>query len=346
MESSDYIDDADLVEEVPHLEQIDLELPIELRGERLDKAIAKLLPDYSRSKIQNWLEAGHITQSGRVLTAKESVTGAQIIHIEIPSDPQNSAYQAEKIALDLIYSDEDLALICKPFGMVVHPAAGNWSGTLLNALLHHFPECSGVPRAGIVHRLDKDTSGILVVAKNLKAQNGLVQQLQDHSMQRKYLALAWGKTPPSKVIHGAIGRDPRDRLKMAIQSNGKEATTHLKTIAHTQFEGKDLSLVTCILETGRTHQIRVHLESLGYALVGDPIYKNKVPHQVATRLKEELLSLDIEFPGQFLHAGVLGFEHPLSKEWICYQANPPSAFLKTLDFLKFTPDIWQKEFES
>jgi 23S rRNA pseudouridine1911/1915/1917 synthase len=345
MELPDYIDDADPVEEVPVLDVLHLELPLQLRGERLDKAIAKILPEYSRSKIQTWLDAGHITHNDKVLHAKDSVTGAQTIQIVIPHDPQNDAYQAQDIPLEVIYSDKDLALIYKPFGMVVHPAAGNWSGTMLNAVLFHFPECSELPRAGIVHRLDKDTSGLLVIAKSLIAQTGLVHQLQNHSMQRKYLALAWGKTPANKVLHGAIGRDPRDRLKMAVQMNGKEATTHLRTLAHISFEGRDLSLVSCVLETGRTHQIRVHLESIGHALFNDPIYKNKIQHQVSGKLVSELHHDGIEFPGQFLHAGLLGFVHPVTKVFIRHHVPPPEPFLKTLAFLGVDPLTLQKELQ-
>jgi 23S rRNA pseudouridine1911/1915/1917 synthase len=345
MRPIDYIDDAELVEETLLGEVIQIELPLALRGERLDKALAKQLPDYSRSRIQVWLEAGLIRSESGVLDAKDSVLGLEKITISIPPDPQNSAFQAENIPLEIIYSDDHIAVIYKPFGMVVHPAVGNWSGTMLNALLHHFPECSEVPRAGIVHRLDKDTSGLLVVAKNLKAQHGLVKQLQDHSMERKYLALAWGRTPLEKIIHGAIGRDVRDRLKMSIVPNhGREATTHLKTLKHVAFEGKDISLITCVLETGRTHQIRVHLESLGHGLVGDPVYKNKIPHQIASRLQAVCHEKGFDIPGQLLHAGLLGFIHPIHGEHLRFQAKPPVGFLNLLDLLGIENKVWLREF--
>ncbi len=346
MEYSDYIDDAEVGEEVPLLQVIEFDLPVALRGERIDKAIAKVLPTYSRSRIQQWIEAGLVYENERQIQAKDHAMGIERIKISIPPDPQNTAYQAEDMPLQVVYEDSDIAIIDKPYGLVVHPAAGNWSGTLLNALLHHFPECSEVPRAGIVHRLDKDTSGLLVIAKNLEAQHSLVQQLQSRKMERRYIALAWGKTPMSKVIHGAIGRDSKDRLRMSMQtSGGKEATTHLTTLFHALFESKPISLVSCELETGRTHQIRVHLESLGHALINDPIYKNKIPHQTALVLKNQLYDAGIQFPGQFLHAGLLGLEHPRTKEHIRIHVQPPSAYIQTLEFLNIPHSAWEKVFD-
>jgi 23S rRNA pseudouridine1911/1915/1917 synthase len=346
MEYPDYIDDEHIGEEVSPESIIEVSLTPLSRGERIDKAIAKILTKYSRSKIQDWLEAGLVHHNGMPIDPKAHATGMEMLVIFVPLDPQNAAYQAENIPLEVAYHDMDIAIINKPYGMVVHPAAGNWSGTLLNAILYHFPECSQVPRAGIVHRLDKDTSGLLVIAKNISAQHLLVQQLQDRSMHRKYLALAWGKTPGQKVIHGAIGRDPKDRLKMSVKStHGKEATTHIKTLAHTSYCGKDISLIACELETGRTHQIRVHLESLGHALVNDPIYKNKIPLQISRQLFTDLVERQIDFPGQFLHAGNLGMIHPSTQKTIHFQSSPPKAFLETLQFLKIPPESWLKEFQ-
>lgn len=346
MEYSDYIDDAEGGEEVPPLQVIEFDLPVELRGERIDKAIAKVISSYSRSRIQQWIEAGLVYENERQIQSKDHAMGMEHVRISIPPDPQNSAYQAEDLPLEVVFEDADIAMINKPYGLVVHPGSGNWSGTLLNALLHHFPECSEVPRAGIVHRLDKDTSGLLVIAKTLAAQHALVQQLQSRSMERKYIALVWGKTPLSKVIHGAIGRDSKDRLRMSMQaSGGKEATTHVTTLHHASFEEKPISLVSCQLDTGRTHQIRVHLESLGHALVNDPIYKNKIPHQTALVLKNQLLDNDIQFPGQFLHAGLLGLEHPRTKEQVRFHVDPPIAFVQTLDFLNIPRTLWEKVFD-
>lgn len=346
MEYSDYIDDDEVGEEVTPLNHLEFDLPIEVRGLRIDKAIAQALPSYSRSKIQAWLESGLVFENTRQIHPKDHASGMEHIQITLPPDPQNTAYQAENLPLEIIYSDSDIAIINKPFGMVVHPAAGNWSGTLLNAVLHHFPQCNEVPRAGIVHRLDKDTSGLLVIAKNLEAQHALVQQLQNRSMERKYLALAWGKTPTQKVIHAAVGRDVKDRLKMSILTkHGKEASTHLKTLHTGIFEEKFISLVACILETGRTHQIRVHLESLGHALVNDPVYKNRIPYQTATSLKTQLDNQGINIPGQYLHAGLLGLEHPRTKESIRFECLAPPAFLETLAYLKFPSSTWQEVFK-
>ena len=345
MEYSDYIDDEHVGEEVSEGEVIELDITPEFRGERIDKAIAKLLTSYSRSKIQNWLEAGLVHSNGISIDPKSNASGMEHLRIYVPLDPQNGAYQAENIPLDIIYSDKDIAVINKQFGMVVHPGAGNWSGTLLNSVLYHFPECSLVPRAGIVHRLDKDTSGLLVIAKNIQAQHALVQQLQNRSMHRKYLALAWGKTPIQKVIHGAIGRDPKDRLKMSVRSNhGKEAITNLKTLHQVTYHEKFISLVTCVLETGRTHQIRVHLESIGHALVNDPIYKNKIPNQISAELIADLNTHKISFPGQFLHAGNLGLVHPTTFDSVQFQCQPPINFIETLSFLNIPSEVWQKEF--
>lgn len=341
----DYIDDTDAEEDSSAALVINCVLPLEFRGDRIDKAIAKALPNYSRSKIQQWLEAGLVFDNTRQIHSKDHAAGLENLHITVPQDPQNTAFTAEEIPLEIVYSDADIAIICKPFGMVVHPAAGNWSGTLLNALLHHFPECSLVPRAGIVHRLDKDTSGLLVIAKNIEAQHSLVQQLQNKTMDRQYMALAWGKTPQHKVVHGAIGRDSKDRLKMGIQSkNGKESTTRMTTCHQVQFEQRTISLVNCTLETGRTHQIRVHLESLGHALINDPVYKNKIPFQVAVILKAQLLEQGIDFPGQFLHAGLLGLEHPRTKDYLRFEQNAPDQFVAALQFLQFPAASYQDFF--
>jgi len=336
---------VDEVEEVPPLGVIQLEIPLSLRGERVDKAIAYLLPEYSRSRIQTWLEAGLILGTQGPLKAKDAVLGGQAVTLTIPHDPQNTAFSAENLPLEVIYSDSDLAVISKPCSMVVHPATGNWSGTLLNALLHHYPECAEVPRAGIVHRLDKDTSGLLVIAKNIQTQFGLVKQLQNRTMERQYLALAWGKTPGHQTIDQPIGRDPRDRLKMGLNGqNGKPAITHLKTIQHLLFEGKEISLLTCVLETGRTHQIRVHLESLGHALVNDGLYKKKIPQQVGVKLQLLMAQKNIQIPGQLLHAGLLGFDHPINGKPLRFQTPPPQAFQDLFNVLGFEQDRWEKEF--
>jgi 23S rRNA pseudouridine1911/1915/1917 synthase len=228
-------------------------------------------------------------EDGKFAQSKELVLGEQVLTVNVPEEPQNKAFSAENIPLDIVFSDESIAVINKPAGMVVHPAAGNWQSTLLNAILFHFPECENVPRAGIVHRLDKDTSGLLVIAKNIIVQNDLVKQLQARTVSRRYLALVWGSPPLEKTIITSIGRDTRDRLKMAVtEANGaKEAITIMKVLQTTQYEGRSLSLVECKLQTGRTHQIRVHLQYLGFPIVNDPIYQQKSPLQMQSQLMKK-----------------------------------------------------------
>lgn len=342
MEPLDYIDEDEVVVEESSPEQIQVIIPSTYRGERLDKTLAQLLPSYSRSRLQQWLERGLVVGSGQPLTAKTMVLGGESISLVIPEDPQNSAFKPENIPLDVVFEDDSVAIINKPAGMVVHPAAGNWSGTLLNALLFRFPECEMVPRAGIVHRLDKDTSGLLVVAKTLQAQTNLVRQLQERSVNRRYLALIWGKFPAQKVIRGSIGRDPRDRLKMSTQENSsaKEAVTHVRRLDCVEFAGSDISLVACKLETGRTHQIRVHLESLGYPLLNDPVYKKKVPNKAFDAIRERWLISGV-LPGQALHAAILGFSHPVTNDYLVRSVNPPKEFIELLNIVGMKEQSWK-----
>jgi 23S rRNA pseudouridine1911/1915/1917 synthase len=223
--------------------------------------------------------------------------------------------------------------------MVVHPAAGNWSGTLLNALLFRYPDIAQVPRAGIVHRLDKDTSGLLMVAKTLEAQTDLVRQLQSRQVIRRYLAFAWGQVK-SQTVHASIGRDPRDRLKMALMtgSASKPAVTHVQLLHCLEFGRTKVSLVACRLETGRTHQIRVHLESLGNALLGDPVYKKKNP--------PESQQLEFARVGQALHAAVLGIIHPRTKEAMLWQAPMPEDMQALAQHLQFPQATLWPDWES
>lgn len=338
MNPLDYIDEDDEPVENQSTDLIHLTIPSSSRGERLDKALAKLLPEYSRSRLQNWLVKGYVVNHDKAMKAKDSVLGGEELRISVPEDPQVEAFSPENIELEVVYQDESIVVINKPVGMVVHPAAGNWRGTLLNGILYHFPECSLVPRAGIVHRLDKDTSGLLVVAKNLTAQTHLVRQLQSRIVLRRYLALVWGKVPPEKIIHGSIARDPKDRLKMAVISSGKPAITHLKQIGFVKYGAATASLVTCKLETGRTHQIRVHMESIGHPLINDPVYKKGTPTDWGALRN----SVGVEYSqriGQALHAAVLGLEHPTSGEWMEWRISPPLTFMKWLDELKFDFDF-------
>jgi 23S rRNA pseudouridine1911/1915/1917 synthase len=267
-------------------------------GSRLDKALSTLVPQYSRSRLQQWIEAGHVTVNGQCARVKDTVFGDEEIIVVPQAAPEENAFQPEAMALSILHEDAAILVINKPAGLVVHPAAGNWSGTLMNGLLHYFPAIAGVPRAGIVHRLDKDTSGLMVVAKTLEAHTDLVRQLQARTVKREYLALVWGTPHVSGKVDAAMGRHPRDRIKMAVLENAtaKPAVTHYQRLSTGMLGGRPVSLMRCQLETGRTHQIRVHMQSIGFPLVGDALYGK--PHLMST------------FPRQALHAYRLGLIHP------------------------------------
>ena len=259
--TSDYIDDEDFIA---------LEIPDKWAGERLDKVLAHYLTDYSRNRIQAWANLGAVLVDGKVVKSRQILRGGEAIRVFPQEMPEQHAFEPENVSLDCVYQDDTILVFNKAAGMVMHPAAGNWSGTVLNGLLFHYPELAQLPRAGIVHRLDKDTSGLFVVARTAIAQTALVRLLQDHLVERRYLAWVWGDTPLHGSINAALGRDPRDRLKIAVlESNhpgAKSARTHYKRLGLGNYHDKNISLLECRLETGRTHQIRVHLESLGYQI--------------------------------------------------------------------------------
>ena len=269
-------------------------------GERLDKVVARMVPQFSRSRMQQWIDAGFVSVDGKPGRSRMTVYGDEKIIVLPQAAPEDTAFTPEQMALDIVFEDNAVVVINKPAGLVVHPAAGNWSGTLLNGLLHRFPALTGVPRAGIVHRLDKDTSGLMVVAKTLEVHTDLVRQLQARTVRREYLALVWGTPNPSGTIDAAMGRHPRDRIKMAVLENmtAKPAITHFERLASGMLDRRPVSLVRCRLETGRTHQIRVHMQSIGFALVGDALYG-----------KAHLASA---FHRQALQACRLGLVHPMS----------------------------------
>ncbi len=300
------------------LSPIFLKLTDDACGERLDKVLSKLVPQYSRSRIQQWIEAGHVTVDGQPGKGKTTVLGDEDIIILPQAAPEEQAFKPEAMNLSIIYEDADILVIDKPHGLVVHPAAGNWSGTLLNGLLHRYPAIGGVPRAGIVHRLDKDTSGLMVVAKTLIAQTDLVRQLQARTVKREYLALVWGTPRMAGKVEASMGRHPRDRIKMAVSENAsaKPALTHYERLATGLLDGKAVSLVRCKLETGRTHQIRVHMQSLGFPLVGDALYG-----------KQHLAAF---FPRQALHAYRLGLIHPSSGKEMEWEVAIPEDFAALL----------------
>ena len=321
----DYIDDEDF---------ISLEIPLEMAGERLDKVLAGSLPDYSRNRLKAWVEAGAVMVDGKVTKARYLLRGGESIKVFPQEMPEQFAFNPENIPLDVVYEDADIIVINKPPGLVVHPAAGNWSGTLLNGLLFRYPEVKMLPRAGIVHRLDKDTSGLMVVARTSQAQTSLVRQLQDRKVGRRYLAWVWGDAPSQGKVLASVGRDQRDRLKMAAGSpQGKPAATLFRRLAKGLVKGSPVTLLECRLETGRTHQIRVHLESLGFPLVGDPVYRKKTPG----------VAKDIQFSRQALHAFALSLQHPVKNELMTWFRLPPQDILDLLPQLEMDDEVLPKE---
>ena len=300
-------------------------VPDDCAGLRLDQALAKLLPDYSRSRMQEWIAGHQVKVDGEFATNRQKVWGGEKLEVLPQSLPSEQSHLAEDIALDIIYEDDALLVINKPAGLVVHPGSGNWEGTMLNALLHHSPQLAEVPRAGIVHRLDKDTSGLLVVAKTITAQTSLVRQLEARSVKREYLALVHGEVAHAGKVEAPVGRHPTQRVKMAVVESGKPAVTHF------QVEAKypSCTLLRCRLETGRTHQIRVHLAHLKHPLVGDRTYV-KGPQKCVSQLRELLTS----FPRQALHATRLALEHPVSGEIMEWQAPLPQDMQQLLKQIK------------
>ncbi|HEY6722017.1 MAG TPA: RluA family pseudouridine synthase [Burkholderiales bacterium] len=294
-------------------------VPEILAGLRLDKALARMFPEHSRNRLQTWLKEGHVRLDSHSAKAKQKIWGGERIEIHPPSGPADTAFRAERIALDIVHEDDDVLVINKPAGLVVHPGSGNWQGTLLNALLHHSPQLAAIPRAGIVHRLDKGTSGLLVVAKTLQSQTHLVRQLQARTVVRQYLALVHGVVKRDGEVDAPVGRDPRSRTRMAVVRAGKPALTRYKV----ERRFADATLLECSLSTGRTHQIRVHMQSLGHPLVGDPVYRGKRRGE----LKEA------PFRRQALHAARLEFSHPASGARRRFAAPLPGDFRALLDSL-------------
>ncbi len=309
-------------------EQINITIPDEHTGKRIDTVLALMIPELSRTRLTNWLKSGNILVDGKILRPKDKILGGEIVLIDPLTNEEELAYLPEEIPLDIIYEDEHILVINKPAGLVVHPGSGNWSGTLLNGLLFCYPELKNIPRAGIVHRLDKDTTGLMVVARTLGAQTQLVRQLQDRQVTRIYRAIVEGHPHQEGVVNKSIGRDPNNRVKMAtIAIGGKEAITKFRVLQN--FD--KFSYIECKLETGRTHQIRVHMKSIGHPLVGDPIYGN---HKVnyAENVVEAILSLN----RQALHATKLSFIHPITEELMNFKIALPQDFKYLLQQLTQT----------
>jgi 23S rRNA pseudouridine1911/1915/1917 synthase len=296
--------------------ELKVTIPTELAGLRLDQALAKLLPEESRTRLARLIEEGHVRVDGAQVPAKRKLKSGEVVEVALAPRIEESAYRPEAIALDILHEDDDVLVVNKPAGLVVHPGSGNWAGTMLNALLHHAPTLEQLARAGIVHRLDKDTSGLLVVAKNEPAQLALVRQLQARSVKRTYLALARGKIATPGKVDAPIGRHPVHRTRMAVVAGGKPAITHYRVresfAAHT--------LLECDLETGRTHQIRVHLASIGHPLEGDPVYAKRGD--------------GVSFARQALHAWKLAFVHPRSAAALSFEAPVPADLRALLEGLR------------
>ncbi|MGO1071161.1 23S rRNA pseudouridine(1911/1915/1917) synthase RluD [Lysobacter sp. CA199] len=291
-------------------------VPDSAAGRRFDAVLAELFPDYSRSRLAAWIKSGDARLNGEQVRPRDPVRGGESVELNVVLDTQTHA-EAENIALDILYEDAEVIVLDKPAGLVVHPGAGNPAGTLVNALLHHDPSLAALPRAGIVHRLDKDTSGVMVVARTLPAHTSLVDQLSAREVHRQYLAVVVGALVSGGTANAPIDRHPRDRLRMGVRDDGKDAVTHYRLRerfrAHT--------LLECRLETGRTHQIRVHMQHLKHPIVGDPLYGGplKLPKGATDGLVEALRG----FKRQALHAETLEFAHPVSGEPVrCTAAVP------------------------
>ncbi|MHA7680052.1 RluA family pseudouridine synthase [Cupriavidus sp. PET2-C1] len=317
------------------MQPVEIEVDGASHGERLDKLLARHLSGFSRSRLQQWIENGAVLVDGEVRRSKSSVQMGERVVVRPQAAAESRAFVAEDVPLNVVYEDATLLVIDKPAGLVVHPAAGNWGGTVLNGLLHRYPEAASLPRAGIVHRLDKETSGLMVVARTLTAQTDLVRQLQARTVKRSYLALVWGETPESGTIDAPIGRDPRERIRMAIvlTNSGKPSRTHFRTLGTVPLGRGHVSMVMCQLETGRTHQIRVHFESIGHPMVGDPVY-----HRAATQRGQRpaiKAPLPVPLARQALHAFRLGLVHPATGKLASWEAQPPDdlqALIEALDF--------------
>ena len=320
-------DDAD--DSGSGIELLEATIPLSCAGQRFDQALAQLFPDFSRSRLSEWIKSGDALLNGAQVRPRDPVRGGDLVSVAAISNIETRALP-ENIPLDILHADNDVIVVNKPAGLVVHPGAGNPTGTLANALLHYDAKLAEVPRAGIVHRLDKDTSGLMVVARNLRAHAALVEQLSKREMHRQYLAVAFGRMVAGGTVNAPIGRHPSDRIRMAVlaEGRGRDAITHYRV--RERFRAH--SLIECRLETGRTHQIRVHMAHVKHPLVGDPLYGGglKLPRGATPELAAALHS----FRRQALHAETLAFVHPGSGETLSMSVPAPADFHGLLDALR------------
>ncbi|MEE4377556.1 MAG: 23S rRNA pseudouridine(1911/1915/1917) synthase RluD [Candidatus Competibacteraceae bacterium] len=308
------------------IEQVSCRIPINCAGMRLDQVLAELLPDFSRSRLQHWIRSGDLQIDGRRVRPRDRVLGGELVSgaLNLPTATED---QAQDIPLNIIFEDDEIIVLDKPAGLVTHPAAGNPNGTLVNALLHHASELASLPRAGLVHRLDKDTSGLLVVARTLRAHTELVRQLQARTIEREYEAVVNGIMVAGGTVNAPLGRHPVDRKRMAVVSNGKPAVTHYRVLqrfhAYTHLQVK--------LETGRTHQIRVHLTHIRHPLLGDPVYGGRA--RIPAGFSEQALQIITHFRRQALHAARLGLTHPGNGQQMVWNAPLPNDLQELLAIL-------------
>ena len=296
-------------------------------GQRIDQVAALIWSDFSREKLKQWLKEGHLLVNGNSVKPKYKCEGFELLTLEVELEAQTRSLP-EDIPLDIVYEDDDIIVVNKPVGMVVHPGAGNSSGTLVNALLHHYPKSAELTRAGLVHRIDKDTSGLLVVAKNLEAQFSLSKQLAKKTVYRVYDLIVYGNVIAGGTVDEPIKRHPVDRVKMAVLPGGKDAVTHYNVKERFQH----FTRIQARLETGRTHQIRVHFSYIGFGLVGDPVYMPRVRVPAgATELLDETLR---GFRRQALHAAELGLKHPRTGEEMLFKAPWPADLATLVDVLR------------
>ncbi len=332
-------ENTDISHDIPSVDQVSAYMqeqsatvPLEMAGQRLDRVLVQLFPAFTRARLQVWLEGGRVMINGVAATkASGKVQAGQLMLVKPEAPPHMQAMLPEPVELDVVFENNDCIVINKPAGMVVHPAAGNWSGTLLNGLLYRWPSLSQLPRAGIVHRLDKETSGLMVVGKHIRAQERLVAQLQARTVRRLYLAVVWGRVSRQVTVDAKIGRDPRSRVKMAVVGSGKQSVTHFFPLAHGTVDRIPVTLMACKLETGRTHQIRVHALHAGFGLLGDPVYRQaKTP--------------EVPFIRQALHATQLSFADPSVANWkkaatLAFEVPPPHDMLTFMAQMGLPTDL-------